>query len=140
MEDKVGFGFRPNDEELVRDFGEVSLPSSKAAEEDEEDILDWSLYLVDVVTFSLEPFLSKKLKTGFWKENGFNTPIIGKWKDTNGVKIGEKKVLVFQSYENPNGSKSDGVMHVYQPTFLPLEQCGFDRMFSKCSCEISFGF
>ncbi|CAL9213388.1 unnamed protein product [Arabidopsis halleri] len=72
-----------------------------------------------------------KTSSGYWKETGSNTPIIGKWKRTNGVKIGEKKALVFQSCANPNGSKSDWVMHVYQPTFLPPDQ----RAYVVCKVE-----
>ncbi|CAH8250892.1 unnamed protein product [Arabidopsis lyrata] len=73
----------------------------------------------------------REVYSGYWKETGSNTPIIGKRKRTNGVKIGEKKVLVFQSCANPNGSKSDWVMHVYQPTFLPPDQ----RAYVVCKVE-----
>ncbi|CAA0156222.1 NAC domain superfamily [Arabidopsis suecica] len=77
--------------------------------------------------YSCDEYNEEILKTnsGYWKETVSNTPIIGKWITSNGVKIGEKQVLVFQSYENINGSKSDWVMHVYQPTFLPPNQVIF---------------
>lgn len=82
----------------------------------------WYFYSRDDYKFNEEIW---KTSSGYWKETGSNTPIIGKRKRTNGVRIGEKKVLVFQSCANPNGSKSDWVMHVYQPTFLPPDQVIF---------------
>ncbi|CAN8288180.1 unnamed protein product [Cochlearia groenlandica] len=70
-----------------------------------------------------------RTSSGYWKETSESfTPIIGKWKRNNGVKIGEKKLLIFQ---NHNGSEPNWVMHVYLPTFLPPHQ----RAYVVCKLE-----
>ncbi|AEE27216.1 NAC domain-containing protein 1 [Arabidopsis thaliana] len=154
MEDQVGFGFRPNDEELVGHYLRNKIEGNTSR--------DVEVAISEVNICSYDPwnlrFQSKyKSRDAMWyffsrRENNkgnrqSRTTVSGKWKLTGESvevkdqwgfcsegfrgKIGHKRVLVFLDGRYPDKTKSDWVIHEFHYDLLPEHQ----RTYVICRLE-----
>ncbi|EOA40323.1 hypothetical protein CARUB_v10009049mg [Capsella rubella] len=136
MEDKVGFGFRPNDEELVGHYlrdkiqGNTSLLQVAISEVNICSYDPWDLRYQSKYK-SMDPmwyFFSRRenkygngnrqirtTRSGKWKLTGESVDVKDQWGISSGFpgKIGHKRVLVFLDARFPDKPKSDWVIHEF---------------------------
>ncbi|CAN7038534.1 unnamed protein product [Brassica oleracea var. botrytis] len=144
MEDVVGFGFRPTDEELVgyylhnKILGNDWLVQELINEVNISNFDPWNLRFQskvksrDLVWYffsrrgSNGDRQNRKTSSGFWKITGDPVEVKDQWGTWCGVKgkIGYKRVLVFRRGKSSSSqsTKSDWVMHEYHYTLLPQDQ------------------
>ncbi|KAJ4914680.1 NAC domain-containing protein 1 [Raphanus sativus] len=140
MEDIVGFGFRPTDEELVgyylhnKILGQNLLVQEFISEVNISDFDPWNLRCEIerpcVVLLSGRGSngdrQNRRTSSGFWKITGHPVEVKDQWGTWCGVKgkIGYKRVLVFRRGKSSSSqsTKSDWVMHEYHYTLLPEDQ------------------
>ncbi|KAG7595541.1 NAC domain superfamily [Arabidopsis suecica] len=141
MEDQVGFGFRPNDEELVGHYlrnkiegntshdVEVAISEVNICSYDPWDLRFQSKYKSrDAMWyfFSRREInngnrQSRTTVSGKWKLTGDPANVTDQWGISSGVrgKIGHKRVLVFLDGRYPDKTKSDWVIHEFHYDLLP---------------------
>ncbi|CAH8319105.1 unnamed protein product [Eruca vesicaria subsp. sativa] len=153
MDDIVGFGFRPTDEELVgyylpnKIIGNDCLVQDYINEVNISDFDPWNLRFQskvksrDLVWYffsrrgSNGDRQNRRTSSGFWKITGDPVEVKDQWGTWCGVKgkIGYKRVLVFRMGRSSSSqsTKSDWVMHEYHYTLLPEDQ----RTYVICRLE-----
>ncbi|XP_010457186.1 PREDICTED: NAC domain-containing protein 1-like [Camelina sativa] len=142
MEDKVGFGFRPNDEELVGHYlrnkiegnsshVEVAISEVNICSYDPWDLrfqskyksrdAMWYFFSCRVNKYGNGNRQSRTTVSGKWKLTGESVEVKDQWGIASGVrgKIGHKRVLVFLDARFPDKTKSDWVIHEFHYDLLP---------------------